>query len=152
DASGTIGWQLVGEAPVRKKGHGALPQSGANLGAGWRPEPVPFEQMPHCESPECGWLATANNNPQPEGGPFLSLDFLEGYRFQGVGQGLQARDDWDIASTMQLQMDERALAWLELREHVLGVEVQGPALEGQKLLREWDGVVSEGSPAASVYE
>ena len=25
DVTGTIGWQLVGRAPVRKKGHGLLP-------------------------------------------------------------------------------------------------------------------------------
>jgi penicillin amidase len=82
----------------------------------------------------------------------LGLDFLEGYRFQAISEALAARDDWDIASTMRLQTDQRALAWTELRDHVLQAKVEGPALEGQKLLRDWDGIVSEGSPAASVYE
>ena len=34
DTSGTIGWQLIGRAPIRKKGHGAMPLSGLGHGSG----------------------------------------------------------------------------------------------------------------------
>lgn len=153
DATGEIGLQLVGEAPVRKKGHGAFPLHGRDLEAGWLAEPVPFEQMPHQQSPERGWVASANNPPQPNGaGPFLGLDFLEGYRYRSISQALEGRGDWDVASTQALQVDQRALAWEDLREHVLAAPAEGAALQGQQMLHDWDGVVSAGSPAAAVYE
>jgi len=38
DASGTIAWQLVGEAPVRRRGWGTLPTAGWDVDAGWADE------------------------------------------------------------------------------------------------------------------
>jgi penicillin amidase len=153
DAGGTIGWQLIGDAPVRKKGYGALPLSGADPEAGWEDGLVPFEQMPHMESPACGWLASANNRHLPEGeGPFLGLDFIDGYRIHAIGRALSGDEKWDVASTMRLQTDQRALAWDELRPAMMSAEVDGMARQGQEMLREWDGVASADSPAAAVYE
>ncbi len=152
DASGVIGWQLAGEAPVRRKGHGALPLHGADPEAGWSGR-VPFEEMPHLEDPACGWLATANNRPQPEGeGPFLGVDFIDGYRIHAIAREMAGKAGWDVASTMALQTDQRALAWEELREAVLSAEGGPLARQGQDMLRAWDGVASAGSPAAAVYE
>src|SRR5262249_55012290 len=72
DAGGTIGWQMLGRAPRRRRGWGLLPQPGWEPGAGWEPDLVPFEEMPHLVTPVCGFVATANTKPQPEGaGPYL---------------------------------------------------------------------------------
>jgi acyl-homoserine lactone acylase PvdQ len=46
DVTGRIGWQLTGQAPVRRKGYGALPLAGSDPDAGWEDELVPFEDMP----------------------------------------------------------------------------------------------------------
>ncbi len=40
DTDGTIGWQLVGEAPRRRAGWGTLPLSGADPATGWHDEGV----------------------------------------------------------------------------------------------------------------
>ncbi len=154
DTSGKIGWQLIGEAPVRKKGFGTIPLPGWDESAGWEAEGVPFEQMPHAEDPACGFLATANNRHQREGpGPFLAADFTDGYRATAIQEALAARSDWDVASTMRLQMDQRATAWIEMRDIVLAVPATDPQSKtALELLRGWDGCVSADSPAAAVYE
>src|SRR5262249_29887719 len=122
-------------------------------GVGWHDEPVSFEEMPHLENPLCGYLATANNRPTPEGeGPFLSADFIDGYRVTSISRALAARRDWDIPSTMALQMDQHAVAWQEMRELVLSAQpLDETAQQALELLRGWDGDTSAGAPAA-VYE
>ncbi len=154
DTSGTIGWQLIGQAPSRKKGYGTIPLPGWDPATGWEMQGVPAEQMPYARDPACGYLATANNRHQPEGdGPFLGVDFADGYRVTAIQEALAVRKDWDVASTMRLQMDQRAPAWTEMREIVLSAPAadQDTAL-ALKLLRDWDGRVIADSPAASVYE
>jgi penicillin amidase len=154
DTSGTIGWQLLGSAPLRKKGFGTLPLAGWDEQAGWQDEPVPFADMPHASNPEQGYLATANNRHLPVGqGPFLGVDFTDGYRVSAIMEALAARRDWDVAATMRLQLDLRAPAWAEMRGIVLDAPPgDDDARQALALLRDWDGVVSATSPAAAVYE
>ena len=154
DTSGTIGWQLIGRSPIRKKGHGTVPLPGWDKEAGWQTDGVPPEQMPHDENPECGYLASANNRHQPEGqGPFLGVDFTDGYRVTAILEALAARRDWDVASTMRLQMDQRAPAWVEMRDIVLAAPAHDEdGRQALSLLAAWDGRVNADSPAAAVYE
>ncbi|HZY85159.1 MAG TPA: penicillin acylase family protein [Gemmataceae bacterium] len=154
DVSGVVGWQLAGLAPRRRKGWGLIPQPGWDGEFGWEKEPVPFEQMPHLASPECGYVATANNRPVPEGeGPYLGEDWLDGYRAASITRALAARADWDVAATQQLQMSTQALAWDDLRDAVLAApDKDADARRALELLRGWDGRAAVDSPAAAVYE
>ncbi len=79
DAGGTIGWQLVGEVPTRRGGHGLLPRPADAQDSGWTGT-VPFEAMPFAVNPACGYLATANNAPNQETGD----------RGQGTGANIVA--------------------------------------------------------------
>ncbi|MGL4555336.1 MAG: penicillin acylase family protein, partial [Gemmataceae bacterium] len=147
DASGAIGWQLAGDAPRRKKGHGLLPMPGWDSGCGWHDAGVPFEDIPHLHSPACGWVATANNRHTPEGtGPYLGGDFIDGYRAASIGAALDARADWDVAATTRLMLDQRTPVWDEVRDFVLALDDVPPEL------RSWDGVASAESRGATVYE
>src|SRR5262249_52331674 len=47
DTDGHIGWMLVGDAPVRRSGHGLVPAPGWDPEAGWEPDPLPSAAMPH---------------------------------------------------------------------------------------------------------
>jgi penicillin amidase len=154
DTTGKIGWQLIGDAPMRRKGYGTIPLPGWDETAGWEAEGIPFEEMPHAEDPACGYLATANNRHQHEGpGPFLASDFMDGYRAEAIQEALAARTDWDVAATMRLQMEQRAMAWTEMREVVLAAPpVDSAVTTALDLLRAWDGRVGADSPAAAVYE
>ena len=148
DTSGTIGWQMVGEAPRRRKGWGTVPAPG------WEDGRVPFDEMPHAVDPDGGVLATANNRPSPEGeGPFLGVDWIDGYRAARVFESLEARRDWDIAGVLALQMDRASIPWRELRDIVLATPAQSSeARQALGLLKGWDGVVSADSSASAVFE
>lgn len=154
DATGTIGWHLMGNAPRRRKGWGTMPLPGWDPEVGWEEALVPFEAMPHAVNPETGFVATANNRPTPEGeGPFLGVDWVDGYRLARIVEALESRDDWDLAGTQTLQVDQASLPWREMRDVVLTVPAQtDQARQALELLAEWDGVVTADSPAAAVFE
>jgi penicillin G amidase len=154
DAGGHIGWALVGDAPLRRKGHGLVPMPGWDPAGGWEDGVVPAATMPHALDPEAGFLATANNQPTPgDQGPYLGTDWLDGYRHARIVEALAARRDWSVATTMTLQLDLTSLPWREIRDVVLAL----PALSADArlaldLLGSWDGLVAAGSPAAAVFE
>jgi penicillin amidase len=150
DDGGTIGWQLIGRAPVRKKGHGLVPLRGRDPGVGWHDEPVPYEDIPHLQNPSSGFIATANTQPQPEGqGPYLGSDFVDGYRLVAIARALKASDGWDVATVMRLQTDQHSPVWEEVREVVLSAPANANTLA---LLRDWDGDTSASSRPAALYE
>jgi penicillin G amidase len=153
DASGAIGWLLAGQAPVRRRGNGALPLPGWDPDAGWKAELIPLDQMPHGGGSE-GFVASANARPAPASeGPFLGEDWLDGYRLARISEALRARSDWDVVSTQDLQLDTRSLPWEELRAMVLASPaVDAGARIALELLRDWDGKVSIDSPQAAVFE
>ena len=154
DTSGTIGSQLVGDVPKRLKGFGTVPLPGWDAGVGWEDEPVAFDEMPHAANPPGGVLATANNQPTQDGqGPFLGIDWIEGYRAARIFESLEARHDWDIEGVRALQMDQVSIPWRELRDSVLATPSESPdTRQALALLKEWDGAVTVDSPAAAVFE
>ena len=157
DAKGHIGWQLVGQLPRRKTGNGTIPLRGANPDHGWHDSLVPFEEMPFAADPRAGWLATANAQPVPDGsGPFLGIDFVDGYRTARIGEVLSGRDGWDVPAAQRLQMDVSCLPWRELREtvHALRAEVGSEQAAAHALdhLEQWDGQMDAESVGASVFQ
>jgi penicillin amidase len=154
DTSGTIGWQLAGETPKRRKGWGTIPLHGWDPEVGWEDEPVPFDDMPYLVNPETGFVATANNQPIQEGRePFLGVDWLDGYRQARIVEVLQSRRDWDLRSMQNLQRDQQSIPWREMRNIVLAIPATNDETrQGLALLESWDGVVGADSSAATVFE
>jgi penicillin amidase len=154
DAAGDIGWQMAGLAPRRRKGHGLLPLPGWDTETGWHADAVPFEEMPSLKNPTCGYVATANNQPVADGtGPYLGMDWADGYRASLIVEALDKRNDWDVAAVMALQLDLRAMPWDEIRYAVLSPPTDDrDAGLAQEMLWSWDGQVAADSPAAAIYE
>ena len=154
DVSGTVGWQLAGEAPRRRIGYGTLPLPGWDPDVGWEPEHVPFDEMPFLENPECGFVATANSQPKPsDQPPFLGVDWFDGYRLARISEMLDARKDWDVTGTQNLQMDQASLPWRELRDVLLTVpSLHEDVRQALTLLEAWGGGVAADSPAAALFE
>jgi len=154
DVDGHIGWQLVGECPVRRKGWGTVPLAGWDPDTGWEEQTLSVEVLPHLLDPEEGFVATANNRPRAgDDGPFLGYDFIDGYRLARIDEVLAGRADWDLDGVGALQMDRTAIPWREMRDVVLGVAAQeAPVARALALLQDWDGVVAPDSPAATVFE
>ena len=154
DAKDNIAWQLAGEAPKRKKGWGTIPMPGWDPEVGWEDEPVPFAEMPHTVNPECRFLATANNRPTAEGeGPFLGVDWFDGFRQARISEVLAERDDWTLQDFAALQLDTYCLPWRELGPYLKSLtgntQRNRRALE---LLQCWDGHAERDSHGATVFE
>ncbi len=154
DDAGTIGWQLVGETPVRRSGHGIVPASARSGHGEWLDDPVPYADMPGAADPDAGYLVSANHRPVSEGaGPFLGVDWADGLRAARIGQRLSADREWDIAGTAGLQMDQFAVQWGEVHEAVLSIKPGNQASrDALALLAEWDGVMGDDSGAAAIFE
>jgi penicillin amidase len=154
DTDGHIGWMLVGDAPVRRSGHGLVPAPGWDPEAGWEPDPVPAAAMPHAFDPEAGFLSHANSQPIAGADePYLGTDWLDGYRQARITEALAARSDWTVPAFMTLQLDQTSLPWREIRSVVLALPVlSADARLALDLLASWDGLVSAGSPGAAVFE
>jgi penicillin amidase len=151
DVEGHILSQMVGDVPVRRKGNGLLPMPGWDPSVGWEDEPLPFEELPFAADPPVGFLASANNRPtHAKSDAFLGADWLDAYRHDRIVEVLGARSDWDVASCMQLQMDQTSIVWRRIRTQVLSALRAGEIDCG--ILERWDGVVSASSPAAAIFE
>jgi penicillin G amidase len=155
DATGAIGYQLVGNLPERTGGAGLLPTP---VAAGdWRPDPVPFAEMPMQIGSKSGYLATANDDPlewlESPGRRVTGWDFVEPYRARVIRDQLARRSDWTAAACQQLQLNLHSMPWQEIREVVLAVSAtDGDAVMALALLRDWDGTVAADSPAAAIFE
>jgi penicillin amidase len=150
DTSGKTAWQLVGQIPIRKRGHGMLPMAGWDDRNGWLPDLVPFEEMPFVEDPPQGYFATANNKPvQKADGPFLGEDFLDDYRYRVIMEELAAREKWDLARAASIQLSVRSIPWREVREIIRSAS---PRREFDFFFGSWTGEVSADSRAAALFE
>lgn len=148
----SIGWQLIGSAPIRGTGGGMLPLRAADPGTEWAADPVPYDEIPRVVDPGSGFVATANNLPATDG-PYLGSDFLDGYRAARITEALAGRDDWDVAGMLDLQMDFTSIPWREMRDGILGAAAPAGDLGVLvDLLRDWDGRVEPDSTAATVFE
>ena len=154
DTDGHIGWTLVGDAPVRKKGSGTVPLPGWDPEVGWEDRTVPMVEMPHVLDPPNGFVSSANNQPVPtESGAFLGVDWLDGYRQARIVESLAARSDWDLDLSAALQLDQVSLVWRDVKELVLALPAPTKAAErGLAILKHWDGGASPLSPAATVFQ
>jgi penicillin amidase len=157
DRDGRIGWQLIGQLPRRKRGNGTIPLHGWDPDNGWEDALVPFEEMPFLSDPPNGWVATANAQPIADGsGPFLGVDYVDGYRLVRIGEVLSGRDGWDVAAAQSLQMDVTCVPWRELRATVLALTADAAsdpqAAAALRLLDTWDGQLASDSIGASVYQ
>jgi penicillin amidase len=155
DAAGHIGYQLIGQLPRRRRGHGTLPLPAWLPGVGWEEELVPFGEMPSAIDPPAGFVASANNRPvaDDDSGPFLGVDWMDGYRQARIVEALAARSDWDADACARLQLDVTSLPWRQVRDIALSLPVgDGDGRLGLELLSGWDGQVGADSVGAAVFE
>ena len=152
DSNGNIGWQLVGDVPIRTSGKGTLPHP---IAENWKDERIPIEELPFRYNPANGIIASANNKPTHNNGykHHLGHDWVDGYRISRIVESLASRSDWKIQDSMDLQLDKKALPWLEIKEFVIALETNDPEVKlAVQMLSKWDGYLNENSPEASIYE
>lgn len=145
DASGRIGWTLMGQVPIRGHYDSTMPYRWNAPGAGWLGWRAP-EEYPRIVDPAGGRLWTANAR---------TIDVESWLSFMGDGmydngaRAAQIRDDLlalDRASArdmLNIQLDDRALFLIRWRDFLLELlderAVKDSALraEARRYLEEW---------------
>ena len=152
DVDGNHGWQVIGFAPVRRKGDGLMPVPGDGRydWTGMRD----FRALPNEYNPAKGWFASANQNNLPEGWPrdrIPAFSFRDPYRYQRISDVLSAQPRHRLADSVALMHDtlstpaRQLIALLPARGSA-GAE---PALA---MLRGWDGRLDADSGPAALYQ
>jgi penicillin G amidase len=151
---GDIAYLLAADIPVRRRGWGLAPAPGWLPEYGWESEPLPPSALPRLINPARGFIAAANAKPCANTDEvYLGDDWLDGYRLARIEEALEARDDWDLEGTAQLQMCTASLPWRELRDDVLRAAgaTQG-AGDVARILTAWDGRLEPDSVGATVFQ
>jgi penicillin amidase len=154
DADGNIGYQMVGQIPVRTRGEGLVPSPGWSGQYEWQGV-VPFDDLPSAFNPPDGLWANANHDtsklsPQH----FFTREFIDPARYQRIRQVLESKARHSAVDFGALQADEVSLPAREVAR-LLGIHVHPAGRTAARALAElraWDGRVNADSVAASIYE
>ena len=86
DDQGTIGFQVSGRVPIRKKGHGTFLRARAPVldpWLGW----IPDHEMPGILNPSAGWIGTCNHKTITSDYPYYySSYFAPRYRYERLAE------------------------------------------------------------------
>jgi penicillin amidase len=154
DRSGTIGWQAVGIAPIRRNWSGLVPVPGDGRyeWAGF----LPIKEKPHAVDPPKGFIATANNDLIPAGYPHMDAigyEWADAFRWQRITEVLGASHALAVDDMARLQTDYRSIPARELVPLLSRVRSSSAATENaRRLLLGWDFVLDTASVPAGIYE
>ena len=149
---GTIGWQSVGIAPVRRNWSGLVPVPGDGRYE-WDGY-LPIIAKPHVVNPEEGYFATANNDLIPrdyEHMDAVGFSWSDPYRWLRIVEVLGGGTRLSIADNIQLQTDELSLPARQLVPMLEEVSSSGRTEQARELLLEWNYVMDKNSIAAGIY-
>jgi penicillin amidase len=105
DDEGNIGWQVSGSIPIRANGDGTIPHVVKGSEDDWVGY-VPFEEMPHTQNPERGWVGTCNHKTVTRDYPYYySSYFSSSYRYQRLKQLLDRGKSMSVDDHWQFQRD-----------------------------------------------
>jgi penicillin amidase len=155
DRHGSIGYKTVGRVPTRRGDVPDLPRpgwSGEYEWEGW----IPYGDLPELVDPECGYVITANNRITGDDYPHhISSHYLDGYRARRIEELLTARDDHDLLSFEEMQLDEYSIPGVETVHRLARIESLAKGqreIRAIERLRSWDGWMDRESVAATIYQ
>ena len=153
DKTGTIGWQAVGLAPIRKNFTGLVPVPGDGRfeWGGF----LPINQLPSKLNPPEGYVVTANNNLTPSNFPnrnAIGWTWAGPSRAHRIEEVLNDGKRKNLVDFMALQAD-----YLSIPARTLVPLLQNLASptdrteQALSYLRRWDYTLATTSVAASIY-
>lgn len=151
DPKGTIGWQAVGIAPIRRSFSGLVPLSGDGRFE-WDGY-LPIKSRPWVRNPEEGYFITANENVTPPEYPHpeaLGFEWTDPYRGNRIAELLGTGRKLTMQDMAEIQTDYLSIPARTLVPMLRNLNSQG--LEEEiKLLLSWDYKMSLTSIAAGLY-
>ncbi|UFH53983.1 penicillin acylase family protein [Spirosoma sp. KNUC1025] len=153
ERNGTIGWQVVGLAPIRKNFTGLVPVPGDGRfeWSGY----LPIQQLPNKLNPPEGYVVTANNNLTPADFPYrnaIGWEWASPSRAHRIEEVLNDGKRKNLVDFMALQAD-----YLSIPARTLVPLLQYLASPNDRteqalsLLRKWDYQLKPESVAAAIY-
>jgi penicillin amidase len=149
---GTIGWQSVGIAPVRRNWSGLVPVPGDGRYE-WDGY-LPIVAKPHVVDPEEGYFATANNDLIPRDYTFMDavgFTWSDPYRWLRIVEVLDAGTRFSVADMMRLQTDELSIPARQLVPLLDDLTASGRVEDARQRLLSWDFVMDKRSLEAGIY-
>ncbi|MBX7073050.1 MAG: penicillin acylase family protein [Pirellulales bacterium] len=148
DREGHIGYQASGWFPKRGNGHsGLLPIPAwdeANHWQGW----LDSSQLPRVYDPPCGYVATANENINPENGPELVTQPVPNYRKRRIDERLAELPHATMADMQAMQYDVVSTQARDVLQVFLPHLTDGQLRDR---LANWDGNYSVDSHEATLF-
>lgn len=149
DREGHIGLQACGWFPKRRAGHnGLLPVPAwdeRNHWQGW----VSSDQLPRIYDPPEGFVASANENVNPPGGPMLITLPVPDYRKRRIVERLEELPQATIEDMQALQYDVVSLQARDLLKIFLP---HLPPGDVRDRLEAWDGSYAPESTEATMFQ
>ena len=153
DVDGNTGWQVIGFAPVRKRGDGLFPVPGDGA-YDWTGR-IMFDALPRAYNPAKGWFASANQDNIPADYPFrdhpLAFSFRDPYRYDRIAEVLAGQDQHNIADSIALMHDVVSIPAQQLQA-MLPSSPSPEAAAAVGMLRTWNGHIDGDSGAAALFE
>lgn len=142
DLDGTIGYQLRGRLPVRRRPDAVwAPVPGDDDSLAWDGW-VAFEDLPRSIDPDGGFLFSANNHIAASAdAPYVGLDAAPPWRARRIVTLLSALEEASVDDMARIHVDDVSLPARRLRER----------LGNWPPLATWDGSMSSFSTPAAAY-
>jgi penicillin amidase len=152
DKAGTIGHRASGRVPVRAGGQGIVPKP-VTAADDWQGY-IPPDRMPGTLAPARGWVASANHDNRPDGYAWdYSSFFSPSYRYERIGQVLDAGRGLGTAQQRALMLDVRNLQAPRLRPAILAaLHGVGEVADLHAVLAAWDGEDRADAAGPLVYQ
>jgi penicillin amidase len=144
DMDGNIGYQTTGRVPIRAKGDGSLPVSGADDAHEWTGY-IPFDKLPSIYNPPSGVIATANERITPDGYPYsISAEWEAPWRAERIYHVLESGRKFAAADMLALENDVHSENDLFAAERFVyaidhASKPSARAKQAAELMRNWDG-------------
>ena len=154
DVNGTIGYQAVAIAPIRRNFSGLVPVPGDGRFE-WDGY-LPIKALPHVENPEKGYFATANHYLFPLDYPYPDAQHYTGsdpFRASRISEVLGSGQLHTVADMMRLQNDTLSLPARSIVPLLRDLPIADATVaKAQATLLDWNNVLDKDSVAAGVYE
>ena len=140
DAEGNIAWWASAKLPIRPEHVDTKTlidgRHAANDPAGW----YPFDQNPQSVNPDCGFVYSANNAPEPREGMRYPGHYYSGNtRAAGIVEALStSKTNWTVADAQAIQLDHHSRVYPQNAKRMVELAEQaGETVES--FLQDWDG-------------
>ncbi|MCW2955961.1 MAG: peptidase penicillin amidase [Thermoleophilia bacterium] len=154
DKHGNIGFQHMGEIPIRAAGNdGSVPRRGDDPAGEWVGT-VPFDEAPSAYNPSSARIVTANDRLVGDDYPyFMSREWMNGYRGERIRSLIDTIEGHTVGDQVRIQSDIHSIPGVRFRDLLPGLTPQPTTTAGREVLQallDWDGElrVSNDSSAA----